>query len=167
LTVALGFAVVGAFFALRTKNTWADRAISGLLVAVITTGTLFLLSLVWHCMRYQRSLGRAEWQPMAILAGNGVKFVLQCHPDALPAPLESVALDCWLRTPRGEVLPLAVEQFGRDSVWAFVAGEPPETYGTYEIRWFSSRARGRYYELARSKFEPSDASMAGATAAAA
>jgi hypothetical protein len=141
LAVGLGFAVVGAFFVLPTKNTWADRAINGLLVAAITIGALLLLSLVWQCVRYQRSLGRAEWQATAILGGNGVKFMLQRHPDAMPAHLESVAMDCWLRIPQGEVVPLAVEQFGGDSVWAFVAGEPPQTYGAYEIRWSSSRSR--------------------------
>jgi hypothetical protein len=166
LAVALGFAVVGAFFVVPAKNTWTDRAINGVMVAAITIGALLLLSIVWWCMRYRRSLGRTEWQATAILAGNGIKFMLQRHPDAMPAALEHVAMDYWLRKPQGEVVPLAVEQFGRDSVWAFVAGEPPETYGTYEIRWSTSRSRGNYYELARSEFELGDASMGNITASA-
>jgi len=167
LAVGLAFAVVGAFFVLPTKNTWADRALNGLLVAAITIGPVFLMSLIWQCVRYRRTLGCTEWQAMAIMAGNGVKFVLQRHPDAMPAPLESVAMDCWLRKPHGEIVPLAVEQFGRDSVWAFIPGEPPDTCGAYEIRWSISRSRGNYYELARSKFDLSDRSTASLTPAAA
>lgn len=157
---AFGFALVGAFFTLPARNTWGERFENGVMSAVIALIFVFLVCWVWNLWVYRHS-GRSHdnWLATAGMSGNAVVFWLVRKPDAMPVSFtEHGLMECLIRAPDGETCllsdslapPRMLIGHGDSSVLALWEKTVP---GVYDVWWYGSRKRGKYYEITRATFD--------------
>jgi apolipoprotein N-acyltransferase len=77
LLMTFGFAFVGAFFVLPAKNTWAERAVTGLAVAAIAIVLIIAAAFMWHLVTYLRTRGHDRWIVQARVGDSRVEFCLE------------------------------------------------------------------------------------------
>ena len=154
--IVLAFAFVAAFFTLPARNTWSQRFLNGAVIAGIALGFVMVAAIARHLWCYWRS-GRPDenWGTWAYLAVNGACFYLQRKPDAMPVRVQEHGImefavkypsAAVVRIPDGELL---VQSLHGDCLLAMCDGEGP---GVYEVRWYGSRKRGKFYEITRATF---------------
>jgi hypothetical protein len=130
---AFGIAAVGAFFTLPAKNTWAERALNGVLTVLIALVLLCAVAFLRHLANYLRYRDTDKWIARAYPASNGMKVSLDARKSSDGTGEVSIRR-CEVKLPDGRWLPLKV----RNGEALIV--ETSE-HGRYDVRWIGLQGR--------------------------
>jgi hypothetical protein len=141
---------------LRTETPVSWPLVLALAVAGGIAALVAVWGLIWlgQFVAYLRKRGRHDWTIYASVAGNGIKFLIGRHPEAMPEALsDHGVVECRVKMPNGNVLWPTVHQWGDEGRFALIT---PLMKGTYHVSWYGSygsrRHKRKRYELTHVRF---------------
>ncbi len=151
VVMPIAFAFIGAFFTLPARNTWGERFVNGAIAGAIAVVFVLVFFAIWHVGAFY--LGKLGWTADKYETGQEGEtefhtfFVLRRDPDvSADLAVRHGKLECRVKTPSGEMHVLTAGSVGRDVETNAIRGLPA---GDYETRWYCSRRKSRFYEIAR------------------
>jgi len=153
LLMAVIFAI---FFGVLVHSTLAERFVSGLVAAAVGFVVVAGLAFLYHLVIYLRTRGHDKWIVQARVGENRVEFCLEPKSNLDNEPWSYRSSDVWrdpfmkceVRRPDGHVE--VCEPHPRTiDMCAAIPREP--VYGVYEVHWYGSQSKRRFFrEITRS-----------------